>query len=274
MHELLLHAYLPASRHTQILNVLAGIAAMQPQVYHERHAVYKPMRPTTRPATQVGGSQAVQSNPVQAAIQGDLFYLHLVEDLADASDVVGENPKDVEDQAMGGMTDGAVETGTEKDAMNVEVTALSDPSVEDSDTATKPKWTLQFRDIPEAGNRRPVTTRLVADIPISSGDTAAFMMAMDYTHISTHHLRGHRFTYGSVLMLLFQPVLSSPLPSTNTTARDSSTYILQTSIRVADGTKVDQINRGVKELMALKEMLKGSIDLEMVERTVLDTRVR
>ena len=158
--------------------------------------------------------------------------------------------------------------------MDVTGNALSDPSIEDRDSAAKPKRTLQFRDIPEAGNRRPVTTRLVADVPISSGDTAAFMMAMDYTHISTHHLRGHRFTHGSVLMLLFQPALSSPSSSTNITALDPSTYILQTSIRVADGTQVDQINRGVKELMALKEMLKGSIELEMVERTILDTRVR
>ena len=96
MHELLLHGTVPTTRHSQVLSILAGIAAMQPQPFHERRLIYKPTRPIARPSVQVGGSQAVQSkqaNPmqtVQGAIQGDLFYLHLAEDLVTESNGKGD----------------------------------------------------------------------------------------------------------------------------------------------------------------------------------------
>ncbi|KAL8874760.1 MAG: hypothetical protein Q9198_006791 [Flavoplaca austrocitrina] len=108
MHELLLHGTVPSTRHNQVLSILAGIAAMQPQPYHERRHIYKPTRPIVRPSMQVGGSQAVQSkqaNPmqtVQGAIQGDLFYLHLVEDLVAESEGKG----DVEIKGEGGEVGG------------------------------------------------------------------------------------------------------------------------------------------------------------------------
>ncbi|KAL8810315.1 MAG: hypothetical protein Q9223_007781, partial [Gallowayella weberi] len=92
MHELLLHGSIPTSRQRQVLSILAGIAAMQPQPFHERHLIYKPTRPVSRAATQVGGTQAVQSKQnnsmqaMQGAMQGDLFYLHLVEDLTGKMD--------------------------------------------------------------------------------------------------------------------------------------------------------------------------------------------
>jgi mediator of RNA polymerase II transcription subunit 18 len=44
MHELLLYGQVPLERHDQLLKVLAGIAAMQPQTLFERHLIYKPMR--------------------------------------------------------------------------------------------------------------------------------------------------------------------------------------------------------------------------------------
>lgn len=44
MHELLLYGQVPLERHDQVLKILAGIAAMQPQTLFERHLIYKPMR--------------------------------------------------------------------------------------------------------------------------------------------------------------------------------------------------------------------------------------
>ena len=41
-------------------------------------------------------------------------------------------------------------------------------------------WTLQFRDLPDANKGRPVTSRVMADIPIVSGEPMKFMAAMDY----------------------------------------------------------------------------------------------
>ena len=51
-------------------------------------------------------------------------------------------------------------------------------------------------------------------------------------------------------------------------------YILQATVRVQDGSKVETMNKGVTELVNLKETLKGCVDLEMGDRLAMDTRVR
>ena len=236
MHELLLHGAVPTQRHTQVLSILAGIAAMQPQPFHERHLIYKPTRPVIRASMHVGGSQAVQTkqvNPMQAvqgAIQGDLFYLHLVEDLAGKGNCKGDmERKDDEEKMMESRMMDGIDRGDEvctfsslsmsspmiqslqlsilqsllyhvelpKHPLHVRHNVLSyltyhhlqqqeppsTPFPNSSSTSTTPttKWTLQFRDIPEAGIRRPVTTRLMADVPITGGNAASFMSALEYT---------------------------------------------------------------------------------------------
>ena len=47
-------------------------------------------------------------------------------------------------------------------------------------------WTLQYRDLPEVvqPGRRQITSRLIADIPITSGDPMQFMKALDYTYVT------------------------------------------------------------------------------------------
>ncbi|KAL8684977.1 MAG: hypothetical protein Q9218_008046 [Villophora microphyllina] len=285
MHELLLHASIPSYRHKQVLNILAGVAAMQPQPFHEKHTVYKPTRPPNRaPTTQVGGSQAIKSqgNAVHAAMQGDLFYLHVVEDLAEKGEGdegngdtngVEDDARDGLDGVDGGQGDAGAGLGVDKNLStntSLPVPHSSEPKFH------SPKLTLQFRDIPEAGNLRPVTSCIMNDIPINDGDAEAFMSSLEYQQISMHHLRGHRFTYNSISLLLFQPLILPPNSgvSSGFVPVDPQTWILQASLRVQDGTKPDQMARGVKELMALKEMLKGSVELEKVERMALDTRVR
>ena len=237
MHELLLHGAVPSNRHGQVLSILAGIAAMQPQPLHERRLIYKPTRPVTPPWMQVGGSQAVQSkqmNPmqtVQGAIQGDLFYLHLVEDLVVDSQGKGdmERKKDEEKTTGSEMMDsgdGGDEVWTSPFSnclfishkscfMIISIifsfksnttrgnhliltthTQQHQPSLPTSHSTAKPQnWTLQFRDIPEAGNRRPVTVRLIADVPITAGNPEAFMSALEYTSVPLPLLDTHTHTH-------------------------------------------------------------------------------
>lgn len=82
MHELLLFGQVPSSRHDQVLNILAGVAAMQPVPVLEKHLVFKPNRlPASARPVQIGGAQDIQKSQVQALQaqnQGDLFYLQLV----------------------------------------------------------------------------------------------------------------------------------------------------------------------------------------------------
>ena len=177
------------------------------------------------------------------------------------------------------------------DAPHAQPTIVANGATNDDSSSPPPtSWTLQFRDLPDPSGRRPVTSRLMTDIPLTSGGPLELMAAMDYIHISSNLLRGHRFTYNNISLLLFQPLtLPPPDPSNPNQASDLSTqstvalaqsldpsrsFILQASLRVQDGLKVDRMQQGTTELMNLREMLKGAVDLEVVERLSLDTRVR
>ena len=50
--------------------------------------------------------------------------------------------------------------------------------------------------------------------------------------------------------------------------------MLQASVRVQDGTKPESMTLGINELRALKDTMKGIVDLEIGDRLALDTRVR
>ena len=104
-------------------------------------------------------------------------------------------------------------------------------------------------------------------------------------------MAGHRLTHSSILLQLFRPLT---FPSSPEADKDSSqtslalqnllksanpldasgAYILQASLRVYDAQKVDRMQQGTTELLNLKEMLKGAVDLEMADRLGMDTRVR
>lgn len=145
------------------------------------------------------------------------------------------------------------------------------------------RWVLQFKDLPEVARQRAVTSRLVAEIPITSGDPVEFMKALDYSHVSTYTISGHRFTHHSASLLLYRVTLPANMVGNGSTSGGlhqarlldpSGTYILQASVRVQDGSKVETMTKGVNELLGLKETLKGVVELEIGDRLALDTRVR
>lgn len=120
----------------------------------------------------------------------------------------------------------------------------------------------------------------------------AFMAALDYSHISSHILTGHRFTRNSTSILLYRPLIPSPSPTSDDIGSSiyngtdaislsksrlldpSGSYIVQAAVRVQDGSKVETMQKGVNELLGLKETLRGVVDMEMGDRLALDTRVR
>ena len=115
MHELLLHAHVSADRHDQILNILAGIAAMQPQPLLEANHIFVPNRsPASVAAVHVGGTQDVDTGKNQAGsmtASRDLFVLQLNSNLL-ASALSEEKTKGqgLKEEAMT-STGGAMEVG-------------------------------------------------------------------------------------------------------------------------------------------------------------------
>lgn len=253
MLELMLMGSVPAVRHQQLIQVLAGVAAMAPVSMLEKHDVLKPSRDRSDATP---SSNAVGQNiPKQAKkdVSHDLYYLHLVGTRdhikTDRHDQAGSNKLD--------------------------------------DFA----WTLQFRDLPDVVRQRPVTSYGMLEVPIVVGDPAAFTAAMDYTYgfqllesclrfrsVSKYCLIGQRFTYKNTCIFLHRIHVLSGADAEdvqNAPLLDSSgTYILQTTVRVLDGANVELVNRGMTELLQLKETLQSIVSLDIADRLAMDPRVR
>ena len=197
MHELLLHAPVPAWRHDQVLSILAGIAAMQPITMLEKHLVFKPSRPPsgTGKAGPHPGGQAGQMKALQGQMHGDLFYLKLVEEVRDErgagsrEQAIGEgDERENGDVVMG--EDGAsgvcciLHLCFEHRWLRLPQMQSPTNGTVNDDGSSPTSWTLQFRDLPDPNKGRPVTSRAMADIPIMSGDHLKFMAAMDYRYFS------------------------------------------------------------------------------------------
>ena len=67
-------------------------------------------------------------------------------------------------------------------------------------------WTLQYRDLPEVvqPGRRQITSRLMADVHISSGDPVGFMEALDYTYVT---LRYASLSIHSLTIIYYKAIL-------------------------------------------------------------------
>jgi mediator of RNA polymerase II transcription subunit 18 len=338
MHELLLYGQVPAIRHTQLLHILAGIAATQPQPILETHLVFKPNRtPGSGTQKQVGGAQDIQktTRATTDSQAQELYYMQLVADVYEdeGKTTVADDADEVGDMILNG--DGGIELGVIEASGQVPLSTgygiASTMQANEHSHADPPssfpasqQWTLQFRDLPETSRHRAVTSRLITDTPITSGDPLRFMAALDYTydihplppfprspphlphtspptniphppsHTKTYLLSGHRYTHNSTSLLLYRillppssfPSTTLPHPTTTTTTSlqpkprsptlldPSGTYILQASLRVHNTSKIETMTKAVNELLALKEMLKGCVELEVGERLALDTRVR
>jgi len=149
MHELLLFGNVPPSRHTFVLNALAGLTAMQPQPFNERHLIYRPIRETGTPA-----AKSVQTHALKLGVPlpfvRDLFYIQLVGCL------------DSNQQSQG---DQAVQDGKGSEQSEFETA----------------QWTLEYRDFPEVPGKKVATSRVMhTQSPPAGTSPAAFVERLGY----------------------------------------------------------------------------------------------
>ena len=184
MYEYALFGQVNESRQTQLLQVLAGISAMQPHIVRERHLIFRPTRPPTRAVAQVGGSQAIQDTAKLAARQNqnaatDLYFMRLVEDLE--SPGINDD-QDVKPKQPNGTTDDdnvRMENGIDHED---DVHELTSTTQKDEVQPSSSKWRMVFHDVPEPG-KRPVTARMVNTTEISDADAVGFMEGLGYTFV-------------------------------------------------------------------------------------------
>ncbi|KAK8202755.1 mediator complex, subunit Med18 [Phyllosticta capitalensis] len=260
-HELLHFGQVPQSRHDQLLNILAGIAGMQPRRVVERHVIYRPQRNPVQRQYAVGASQTVQ--PTQRAtsreqLQKDMYYWQTVKELDEAE--------------LGDGTNG-VDTKTH---------------VQNGEATPEPRkgWTILFQDIPEAG-QRPINMRWMQTTDVVAGDPHAFMKASQYKYVSEYVDEGYQFVHKNATIYLHRilclpnsvstsdaPVQSLPSLQKLELLDSSGAYILQVCIKIQDNYKPETREKATAEMLAFKNVMKGVVELNPAERLSLDTRVK
>jgi mediator of RNA polymerase II transcription subunit 18 len=176
MHELLLFGQVPPQRHDQVLKILAGIAAMQPHMLVERHLIFKPRRPIVTKEGPKPGQSLSQVQALQKQLQGDLFYMQLVGNMSNLtnSKLINSSANTQEDVPMGGVQ------SQESNGDGVNGASSNKPDEKATEGMFKAcPWSIEFRDIPEP-SKRPVTSRLMASIPVIDGDSLRAIEAMGY----------------------------------------------------------------------------------------------
>jgi mediator of RNA polymerase II transcription subunit 18 len=149
MHEQSLFASVPAHQHHELLQQLAGLTAMQPRHCLERRLIFKAYRKPGLART--GASQDLQQGDLQRLnkmLNGHMYYTQVVGPLSE---------KDFGSTVIN-------ETGTGQPAYEYE----------------RQPWKLEFRDIPEAGTRSAVTSRLMSSATLPRGDIVPSMNAWGY----------------------------------------------------------------------------------------------
>lgn len=180
MHELILFGQVPFKQYEQVLKILAGVAAMQPNTVSERHLIFRPTKSSTISGrtTAKPGAPVTQVQALQAQMHGDLFYLQLVGDRTSESPLSSITATiDGDDSTMTGTmlsidrdinTNG--DTGNERDLYVKNRSA----------NFNKYHWSIEFRDLPEVPGRRRVTSRLMASVPITNGNPLHVMHSLGY----------------------------------------------------------------------------------------------
>lgn len=175
MHELLLFASIPARQHHDLLQQLAGLTAMQPNRVFERHLIFKAHRkPGYTNTIRSGGSQDVHATEMQKLnklLNGGLFFTQVVGEVR-GTDFGAKQPA---------TTQGSDVTMTDPDGPQV---SQQLGGGESQDRAgydfEKQDWKMEFRDIPEAGTRTAVTSRLMGMATVPRGDVVSEMESWGY----------------------------------------------------------------------------------------------
>ncbi|KAJ5084376.1 Mediator complex subunit Med18 [Penicillium alfredii] len=277
MHELLLFASVPVHQHHELLQQLAGLTAMQPRHCLERRLIFKAYRKPGLVTARTGASQDLQSGDLQRLnkmLNGGMFYTQVVGPISEGD--FGSAPIPVPtpdpDIQMAGMDD-------------------AKPSVTESphshyDYERQP-WKLEFRDIPEAGTRSAVTTRVMSSALLPRGDIVPSMNAWGYSFVTEYVVEGDMFIHNDIVIFLHrvlhyptaeheyhEPRRQLPVFSEMAPLEKSGSYVLQAAITVQDGSNQETMKTASQHLFGLREQLRSAVRLEQADRLSLDTRAK
>ncbi|KAI5202310.1 hypothetical protein E4T39_04816 [Aureobasidium subglaciale] len=235
MHEFLLYGQVPLERHEQVLKILAGVAAMQPQTLFERHLIYRPMRlpQDNKP------NKKFPNKPVKPQT---LTFQHLVRQL-DLSDFGKDSP------------------------------ILFEPGNNEAITQPVNPWRIKVQETPEP-ETKTLVLRQATEIVLDDASLRNFLDPANNGFVYKNMvltlfrlLRASDVPQQAPLPML--PSLESLKPLDT-----SGTFLLEACIRIDDRTKPNLVAAASDEMNAFRDLMKGSVDMKVPERLSLDTRVR
>jgi len=246
MHELSLFGQVPLARHEQVLNILAGLAAMQPQSLYEKHTLLQPLSPPAadqpagknapKPATHtqsythliqsLSTGKAAQQKPVDAEISHDVFKVRTME------------TPEPETKAF------VLRQVDERDLSGDEAHTYLDPA--------------RYRGVV---NYCVEGQRLVCkDVVIS-----LYRCLLLPTGFETQDGETVAATTDSLTVSALKGLdLLDP----------SGAFLLEATVRVEDRTKTALVQAATEALGRFRNEMRGSVDMRVPERLSLDTRVK
>ncbi|PGH27531.1 polynucleotide kinase 3'-phosphatase [Polytolypa hystricis UAMH7299] len=269
MHELLLFASVPAKQHDDLRQQLAGLTVMQPNHVLERHVLFKAYKKPDAMKSRPGGSQDVQPGELQKLnkmLGGVMYYLQAIGAV---------RPEDFGSKPASG-TDA---TGAIDNAGN------PTPAAHDGYSTAKQSWRLDFKDIPEAGARSAVTSRVVGSVEVPYGDIVATMDGWGFHYVSEYVVEGDMLVLDDTVLFLHRvlnfppgqqgvgrPAESLPPLDQMVPLDSSGAYVLQSCITVGESGNPDLLKAASQRLLGLREHLRSVVKLEPADRLALDTR--
>ncbi|KAE9962227.1 hypothetical protein BLS_000630 [Venturia inaequalis] len=239
MHELLLYGQVPFSRHEQLMNVLAGLTAMQPHRLVERHALFKPIHGPVQAQVQKGGTQGL--NPTKKVL--DEKECEASNDAMDVDDHVTENAENKESWQwqFRDIPEGGKRSATFRMAEDIDISA-GDPQA-----------------YMEGLGYRYVSEHIVEGHRFVLNNTVIFL---------------HRILQWS--KPIDPPSINTPVSIGSAEPKPldpSRGYILELKIRLSQSDPA-LIKIGEDQLLGLKTRLLGVVELKVPERLAFDTRVK
>jgi len=261
MHELLLYGQVPVPRHEQVLKILAGVAAMQPQPLYERQMIFRPSPSTEH----IKPDKRYPNRPVKPQT---LVYHQLIKALAE-NEFGKESPlaadSDADDASARSWLMRAQEI-PEPETKTVTLRQVRETEVTGANV----------QNMLESGNYR-----LGLQLSSKRGNADCCSSC-----VKEFFLEGHRFVHKNVVLTVFRllranaiqppsaPMATLPSLESLVPLDPSGGFVLEARVRVDDRSKPKLVSAATDELNAFREMMRSSIDMKAPDRLALDTRVR
>ncbi|KAF2150565.1 hypothetical protein K461DRAFT_269997 [Myriangium duriaei CBS 260.36] len=240
MHSLSLYAQIPSSRHTQALNILAGISGTQPRETYSHTLIYAPLRAATDPNV-----ISKKSNAAGQQQQQQLSYVQLESEVTQAD--FGSNSGTVHDFTI--TTQDTPEPETRNLVLRRVTTEPEHLSQDDAKArfsqGSKYKFITDFVQEGHVLVHNDVILRLRRVLCFKPATGAAGLDRAEMPPLSE-------------LVLLDA----------------SGAWMLEATVRVEDRSKTALVRAASDQLQALRTELRGAIELRVPERLAMITRVR